>query len=80
MIKVIKMHYDNSTIDKKDIVKEVMYYPDLKIAFENIRNQIIEMENLGKENYWCMKSNTEVFFWNAKGNKDYTTWSIEECK
>ena len=49
MIKVIKMHYDNSTINKKDILKEVIYYPNLKIAFENIRNQIIEMENLGKE-------------------------------
>lgn len=79
MIKVIKTHYDNSNVKRKDILKEVIYYIDLKTALKNIRNQIIELENSGKENYWCIKNNEKIFFWDGEHQKDYTIWNIEKC-
>ena len=80
MVKVTKLQYDNPNTERKDVVKEITYLFDLKTAFKHIRNEIVELENSGKENYWCMKSNTEILFWDAENKRDYTSWNIEECE
>ena len=36
------------------------------------------MEDDGKQNYWCMKGNIIVIFWDGENNRDYTTWKIKE--
>lgn len=75
MIKVLKIQYDDFEGEPNE--KENFVYPDLESAFKDIRNQIIELENQGKTEYWCIKNNSLVSFWDKNGN-DYTTWYISE--
>lgn len=76
MFKVTVTHRDDNT--KETEVVGGFDAPDLKSVFMKIRKQIIKMEDDGKQNYWCMKSNIIVIFWDGENNRDYTTWKIKE--
>ena len=76
MFKVTVTHRDDST--KEAEVIGGFDAPDLKSVFMEIRKQIIKMEDDGKQNYWCMKGDIMVIFWDGENIRDYTTWKIKE--